>query len=100
MATILAFVPRPETAKVTGDGPVQVYLSRRNLLTLLNKLDANKDEPNVSKCTLIKSDNLHPKYPQSHPMIAVTAVEDEDYYTDRRPGPTRVFPVQGQGRPH
>ena len=66
---------------------VKLYLSRRNLLTLLEKLDQVKAGA-YSACTLIKRDNLHKKYPASDPEIEVTAVEDEDYYTDRDPGPT------------
>lgn len=62
----------------------QIYLSRRNLLTLLNKLDRVKAGEH-SFCTIVKSDNVHEKYPQSMSHIAVTAVEDEDYY-DREPG--------------
>lgn len=65
--------------------PVQVYLSRRNLLTLLNKLDRVK-AGEKSACTLRKGDTLHPTYPQSHNNIFVTAVEDDAYYTDREPG--------------
>ena len=62
----------------------QVYLTRRNLLTLLNKLDRVK-QGEQSACTLVKSDTVHPQYPCSN-EISVTAVEDEDYYTDREPG--------------
>jgi hypothetical protein len=63
----------------------QVYLSRKNLLTLLSKLDRVKSG-DLSACTLIKSDNQHPKYSQTMKDILVTAVEDEDYYTDRSAG--------------
>jgi len=68
---------------------VRVYLSRKNLLTLLNKLDRKKggDE---SRCTLIKYDTVHPKYPQTHPVIMITALEDEEYYYERAAGP--VYP--------
>lgn len=65
----------------------RVYLSRRNLLVLLSKLDRVK-EGDISACTLIKSDNVHPRYPQTMPDIVVTAVEDSDYYTERIPGAT------------
>jgi hypothetical protein len=58
-----------------------VYLTRRNLLTLLNKLD----RPDSSR-TIIKCDTDHPKYPCTR-MTAVIAVEDADYYTDRQAGP-------------
>ena len=63
-----------------------VYLSRRNLLTLLSKLDrkANGEE---TKCALIKCDNAHSKYPQSMSEIMVIALEDEEYYIERKAGP-------------
>jgi hypothetical protein len=62
----------------------QVYLTRRNLLTLLSKLDRKKRGEETMR-TLVKEDTAHPKYPCSD-RILVTAVEDEDYYTDRLPG--------------
>ena len=40
----------------------------------------------LTNCTIIKNDTVHPIYPQSMPEIVVTAVEDEDYYVDRNPG--------------
>lgn len=63
----------------------QIYLSRRNLLTLLSKLDrvAAGEE---SACTLEKRDSIHPVFPQTMDYCAVTAVEDKDYYADRKPG--------------
>jgi hypothetical protein len=64
----------------------QVYLSRRNLLTLLSKLDRVALHGDSSACTIIKQDTVHPVYPCSD-VIAVTAVEDKDYYTDRMAGP-------------
>jgi hypothetical protein len=67
-----------------------VYLSRRNLLTLISKLDRNKNGE-TSACTLIKCDNVHPTYPQTHPKITVVAVDDADYYIDREPG--LVYPL-------
>ncbi|MCR4308181.1 MAG: hypothetical protein NUV80_06505 [Candidatus Berkelbacteria bacterium] len=63
----------------------RIYLSRRNLNTLLTKLNqvaAGKE----SFCTIIKWDNKHKVYPQTHPIIVVTAVEDDEYYVDRKPG--------------
>ena len=64
----------------------QIYLTRRNLLTLLSKLDRKK-KGDYSKCTIIKCDYLHKTYPQTMKEIRVTALEDEEYYTDREPGP-------------
>ncbi len=71
---------------------VHVYLSRWNLMTLLNKLDHIKSG-GESKATLIKRDIYHPKYPQTDPLIAITALEDEEYYTDRKPGAVVVYKV-------
>lgn len=64
----------------------RVYLSRRNLVALLSKLDRCKDDPHASQRTLVKNDTQHPKYAQTHDKIIVTAVEDADYYHDRAPG--------------
>ena len=73
----------------------QLYLTRRNLQTLLNKLDrCKRDGKDASACTLVKTDMEHTKYPCTD-VIAVTAVEDEDYYTDRKPG--RVLDAPGGG---
>jgi len=66
--------------------PVQVYLSRRNLLTLLSKLDKAARGEDTQK-TIVKRDMDHPEYPATHNWITVTAVEDEVYYADRLPGP-------------
>lgn len=64
----------------------QIYLTRRNLETLLSKLDRAK-RGELTGCTIIKLDFFHPKYPLSIiDGVAITAVEDEDYYTDRVPG--------------
>lgn len=63
----------------------RVYLSRRNLLTLLSKLDRRlKGED--TRCTLIKGDTIHPRYPQTMESIEVVAIENKDYYTERDPG--------------
>lgn len=64
---------------------IHLYLTRRNLQTLLNKLDRNRRQHGASGCTLIKQDTQHPKYPLKA-AIMVTALEDEEYYTDREPG--------------
>lgn len=61
-----------------------VYLTRRNLQTLLNKLDRQR-AGEATACTLIKSDTQHIKYPMPEEM-AIVAIEDEEYYTDRLPG--------------
>ncbi len=66
---------------------VKVFLTRRNLKTLLAKLDKNKICPGTSACTIIKSDTIHKTYPLTGAdQIWVTGVEDEEYYIDREPG--------------
>lgn len=72
---------------------VQVYLTRRNLLTLLSKLDRAK-AGDTSACTIIKHDTEHPTHPQSHSDITITAVEDGVYYVDRAAG--GVHPLDEQ----
>lgn len=63
----------------------QIYLTRRNLLTLLSKLDRKK-QGETTACTLIKCDHVHPQYPQTMQQCSVTALEDAEYYTDRPAG--------------
>lgn len=65
---------------------VQLFLTRRNLLALLEKLDHVVDGGS-SACTLVKNDTEHPTYPIiGASSIRVTAVEDSAYYQDRTPG--------------
>jgi hypothetical protein len=57
-----------------------LYLSRRNLLTLLSKLD-RKAEGEQTQCTVIKNQNpASDKFKQTMVQIAVVAVEDDEYY--------------------
>ena len=67
-----------------------IYLSRRNLLTLLSKLDRVK-AGGESACAIIKYDNVHPEYPTDCAPVIVAAIEDEAYYTDRVAG--AVLPI-------
>lgn len=62
----------------------QIYLTRRNLRTLLSKLDRAKAGDTTER-TIIKTDVVHPVYPCSDTM-RITALEDEEYYTERKPG--------------
>lgn len=55
-----------------------IRLSRRNLQTLLNKLDRNKVTPGASQCTILK---------RREGTFFVQAVEDEEYYQGEQPGP-------------
>jgi len=64
----------------------KVFLSRRNLLSLLSKLDRQAKGEDTF-CTLIKSDNQRTDgFAQTMKEIYVTAVEDDVYYADRNAG--------------
>lgn len=63
----------------------QVFLSRRNLLILLSKLDRVAAGEH-SSCTVIKYRNETDPFVQSMDAIAVTAVEDKDFYAARNAG--------------
>lgn len=62
-----------------------VFLSRRNLLSLLSKLD-RAAAGEQTECAIIKNDDAHPVYAQTLPSILVQAVEDAAYYEYRRAG--------------
>jgi hypothetical protein len=61
------------------DKTPKLYLSRRNLLALLSKLDRDAAGEETA-CTLIKHQQPSPAYQQTMKEIAVIAVQDEDYY--------------------
>lgn len=64
----------------------KIYLSRRNLLALLSKLD-RVALGETSECTIIKNRNDDVKtYQQTMESVYVIAVDDEEYYnTQQRP---------------
>jgi len=62
-----------------GYGNILVELSRRNLETLLAKLDDEDSERTLMRY----SDDLSQ-------VVCVTAVENEAHYSDREPGPVLV----------
>ncbi len=51
-------------------------------MTLLSKLDRNKEEPGSSQCVLIKSG----QHDATQITVRVHAVEDNVLYKDRPPG--------------
>ena len=64
----------------------QVFLSRRNLEVLLNKLDRQK-AGGSTECTIIKYQNEADKpHMLTLKSLVVTAVEDEVYYKNRSAG--------------
>ena len=63
----------------------QIYLSRRNLLTLLSKLD-RQAAGDATACAIIKSANPADPYCNTINQVMVIAVPDEKFYTNRSPG--------------
>ena len=61
-----------------------LYLSRRNLLILLSKLD-RQAAGELTMCAIIKCQNLDDPFIQTMNAVTVHAVADEVYYT-RAPG--------------
>lgn len=62
-----------------------IYLSRRNLLSLLSKLD-RRAEGEETACTLVKYKITTDPFVNSIDECRVIAVDDKDYYKDREPG--------------
>ena len=56
-----------------------IYLSRRNLLALLSKLD-RAEAGEETACTIIKYQAISNRYAQSMDECYVVAIEDEEYY--------------------
>jgi hypothetical protein len=75
---------------------MKLYLTRRNLQTLINKLD-RKAAGGETACTIIKNRNDADPLRQSMPQIYVIAVEDEEFYVNRGPGP--MHPLD-EPKPH
>lgn len=57
----------------------KIYLSKRDLATLLGKLDSVRDG-GTSSCTIIKSEFAHPLFPQTLRRISVMATEAQEQY--------------------
>ena len=73
------------------DNTPKLYLSRRNLLALLSKLDRDSAGEETA-CTLIKHQQPSPSYQQTMKTIAVIAVQDEDYYGSQQRPAGEVHP--------
>ena len=60
-----------------------LYLSRRNLLVLLAKLDANLVSAGISQCAIVKYQppNMNVPFRQSMEAITIIAIEDEEFYS-------------------
>jgi hypothetical protein len=56
-----------------------VYLSKSDLLSLLNLLARRRTGENVS-ATIFKNHDEHPFFPAGIEKVAITVVEDDTYY--------------------
>ena len=63
----------------------QIYLSRRNLLTLLSKLD-RQAAGDATACAIVKYANPSDPYCNTIDQVMVIAVPDDEFYADRSPG--------------
>jgi hypothetical protein len=65
----------------TGNGVVEVELTRRNLIALLQKLDSA--ETTTTERTLVR------RGLDGYTILHVKAVPDDEHYSNREPGPMR-----------
>jgi len=63
----------------------RIYLSKRNLLTLLSKLE-RFEQGDETKCAIIKYANPLDPYCNTSDEIMVIAIPDEKFYTARSAG--------------
>ena len=70
----------------------KLYLSRRNLLALLSKLDRDAAGDDTA-CSLIKYQQKSPAYQQTMDSIMVIAVQDEDYYLAQERAAGDIHPL-------
>lgn len=79
--------------KPPTDRTPKVYLSRRNLLTLLSKLDRDAAGEDTA-CTLIKVKQPRGSaYNQTMKSIMIIAVQDEEYYPAQNRSAGTVHPL-------
>ena len=62
-----------------------LYLSRRNLLSLLSKLD-RQEAGDETACAIVKYANPTDPYCNTIDQVMVIAIPDEKFYTSRQPG--------------
>jgi len=66
-------------------GQERIYLSKRNLLTLLSKLE-RFEKGDETKCALVKYANPLDPYCNTMDQVTIIAVPDEQFYTKRMYG--------------
>ena len=62
-----------------------IYLSRRNLLALLSKLD-RQEAGDATACAIVKSANPTDPYCNTIDQVMVIAISDDEFYANRSPG--------------
>lgn len=72
----------------------QIFLSERNLRTLLSKLERQK-QGDLTACTIIKYAEPDGPYKNTIDTIMVTAVQDDLFYSKRAAG--EVHPIDEIG---
>jgi hypothetical protein len=72
----------------------RIYLSERNLRSLLNKIERFK-QGDTTQCTIIKYANPLDPYCQTVEAIEVVAIPDDRYYTARKGG--KMHPLDDPG---
>jgi hypothetical protein len=65
--------------------PHTLYLSRRNLLALLSKLD-RQAAGDTTACAIVKYANPQDPYSNTIDQVTVVAVPDDKFYANRPPG--------------
>lgn len=63
----------------------KIYLSKRNLLTLLSKLE-RLERGEETACAIVKYANSTDPYCNSMNEVMVIAIPDNEFYTNRAPG--------------
>ena len=63
----------------------QIYLSKRNLLALLSKLD-RLEAGDETACAIVKYANPSDPYCNTIDQVMVIAIPDEKFYANRQPG--------------
>lgn len=61
----------------------RIYLSRTNLLALIDKLDKQNGVFNPNATSIVKHDKQDPRFDQTLPIVCVTAVDDNTYYGEK-----------------
>jgi hypothetical protein len=81
-----------------SDRTPKVYLSRRNLLALLSKLD-RLERGEETHCAIIKYQQDGAAYRQTHKAVMVIAVDDHEFYGSQNRPAGQMHPSDESGLP-